>query len=358
MKESTKRKAKIVYLVNQFYMHGGVQRMLSHKIDAWIDNYEYEVLLITLNQGEHPIVYPPNNSFRLVDLGLKGVNRHHIRDLWRFVHKLKRIIRKESPDLIITTLTGISSLILPLVCPKVKKVLEIHSSGELSVTKSWKYKWLFLNRYHRVVLLNEDEKKYYRLSNLIVIPNFIKSDDARLLNYNNRDKVIVAGGRIHPDKQYHHLIQIWEKVFSKYPDWCVEIYGDGDPILLEEYNKYVEIHKIERITFKPATEQLYETLSNSSLLCLTSDTESFSLILAEAKNAMLPVISYDCPNGPRHIIKDDGVLVEHNNIDQFAEELARLMENDDLRKELAEKAYDNRAIFSSIEIMKKWNRLI
>ncbi|NGM63422.1 glycosyltransferase family 4 protein [Sphingobacterium sp. SGG-5] len=358
MKESIRSRTKIVYLVNQFHMHGGVQRMLSHKIDAWVDIYGYDVTVITLNQGENPVVYPPENTFKLMDLGLEGVNRHRVKDLWQFLKRLKKVIKKEAPDLIITTLTGIPSLIVPLLYPKVKKVLEIHSSGELSVTKGWRYKWWFLKHYHKVVLLNEDEKKYYRLNNLIVIPNFVKVDNTDFVNYNNREKVILAAGRIHREKQYDHLIQIWEKIYQKYPDWRIAVYGNGDSNLLEKFQNYIILNSIQRIEFIPATDKLDEMLKLTSIFVLTSETECFPMVLIECKKAMLPAISYDSPNGPRHIIADDGILVEHNNIDQFAEALSRLIEDDELRKRLAQRAYNNSAMFSSKEIMKQWAQLV
>lgn len=351
------KKIKILYLVNQFRMHGGIQRMLSHKIDAWIDECQYDVVIITINQDNAPVIYPPQNKFKLIDLDLPKVNKQDIKALYSFGRILKKLFKSESPDLIITTLTGLPSLILPFICPEIKKVLEIHSSGELSVTPIWKYKWPFLNRYHRVILLNEDEKNYYNLTNLAVIPNFIPSNDG-VIDYVKRENRIIAAGRIHADKQYNHLIKIWKKVFVKYPTWNLDIYGNGDKILLNKYETYIKDHKIERVTFHPATNNIDEELMKASILCLTSATECFPMILIECKKMMLPVVSYDSPNGPRHIIKDDGILVEHNNIEKFAQELELLIENEELRKKMALKAKENISLFSAKIIIEKWNLLL
>lgn len=356
MKE-LQRKTKILYLVNQFSMHGGIQRMLSHKIDAWVEEYGYEVVVVTVNQNNAPVVYPPKNEFKLIDLNLKGINQHHFKELYQFVGRIKKVINQESPDLVITTLTGIPSLILPLLKPKVKKVLEIHSSGALSVTSQWKYKWPFLNKYYKVVLLNEDEKKYYQLSNLVVIPNFIKIAHSNV-TYEGREKRIIAAGRIHAEKQYNHLIRIWGKIFKKFPDWKVDIYGDGNKELLSEYQKYIKDHQITGIQFHHATNDLEKELMSASLLCLTSETECFPMILIECKKCMLPAISYDSPNGPRHIISNDGVLVEQNNMDEFAEALEKMITEEDYRNDMAYHAAENMKSFSAAEIIQKWNQLI
>lgn len=332
--------------------------MLSNKIDAWSEFYDAEVLVVTLNQGNSEVVYPPKFPFRLIDLKIKNANAQKLTDLKHFYSKLKTILKNENPDILISTLTGIPSLLLPFIKRNVKKYLEIHSSGALSVTKSWRYKWWFLKKYDGVVLLNEDEKKYYKLDNLVVIPNFILYETDSLHNYENRRKTIVSAGRIHQDKQYDHLIKIWDKVFNKFPDWSIEIYGDGDQNLLQLYNKYISENKMDRISFNDALKDLDKILSNSSLFCLTSQTECFPMVLLECKKNALPVMSYDAPNGPRNIISNDGILVEHNNINEFAEKLEDLILDEDGRKQMAINAYNNRTQFSSIEIIKMWKKLI
>ena len=358
MMNTYKSGRKILYVVNHFKFHGGIERMLSNKIDSWSEFYQDEVVVVTLNQGNFEIVYPPKYPFRLIDLKIQNANAKSLCALKKLYSKLDTILKNEKPDILISTLTGIPSLLLPFINRKVKKYLEIHSSGALSVTKSWKYKWWFLKKYDGVVLLNEDEKQYYQLDNLIVIPNFVLPKTDSLPDYQNRRKTIISAGRIHQDKQYDHLIKIWEIIFSKFPDWSVEIYGDGDQNLLKQYQQYVSTNKIERITFNTATSQLDQILRKASLFSLTSQTECFPMVLLECKESSLPVISYDCPNGPRHIIKNDGILIEHNNIESFSEKLCKLISDHELRKKLAENAYQNINVFSSTNIIKRWNKLI
>ncbi|MCP2037676.1 glycosyltransferase [Chryseobacterium sp. HSC-36S06] len=350
---------KILYIVNHFKYHGGIERMLSNKIDAWIEEYGYDVVVVTINQNNAPIVYPPKNDFKLVDLKIqRKKKRYSVYELFTLISKVNKILRKESPDIVITTLTGIPSLLLPFILPKINKVLEIHSSGALSVTKSWKYKWWFLNKYHKIVLLNEDEKQYYQLNNLIVIPNFIQIDSGDNIVYRYRQKKIIAAGRIHPDKQYDHLLQIWNLVYQKFPDWKLEIYGDGDKSIITRLEDYIHSNKLNRVSIYPATNNLNEVMRRSSIFCLTSKTESFGMVILECKKNMLPVISYDSPNGPRHIISNDGVLVEQNNMEEFAEALEKMITEEDYRNQMAENAKINLNEFSSSKIIKMWKELI
>lgn len=349
---------KILYIVNHLKFHGGIERLISQKIDAWQELYGYEVSVIAMNQEGQPIIYPPKNDFSFTDLKLSRVNQYHPVDLIKFVSKLKKIFKKENPDLIISTLTGLPSLLLPLIPSKGRKVLEIHTMGGKLVSPSWKYKWWFLKKYDYVVLLSEDERKFYKLNNLIVIPNFLSLNEEIKPNYLNRKNVIIAAGRISEQKQFMHAIKIWERIFKKHPDWHFDIYGDGDHKLLAEYRNYIKTHKIERLTFHPSTNKLMSFFKESSIYCMTSDHECFPMVLLECKTAMLPVVSYNLPNGPSRIISDDGMLVKNKDIAQFADVLSNLISDENKRREMAENAWKNRVNFSSEIIMKKWRNLI
>ena len=91
---------KILYVVNHFKFHGGIERMLSNKIDAWSEFYQYEVIVVTLNQGNSEIVYPPKFSFRLIDLEIKNSNTKNVKDLILLFRKLNKILKKEITELL------------------------------------------------------------------------------------------------------------------------------------------------------------------------------------------------------------------------------------------------------------------
>ena len=69
-----------------------------------------------------------------------------------------------------------------------------------------------------------------------------------------------------------------------------------------------------------STDNMEEKMLNASIYAMTSLTECFPMVLLESLSCGLPVISFDCPNGPRNIIinNKDGLLVKNNNIDAFA----------------------------------------
>ena len=97
----------------------------------------------------------------------------------------------------------------------------------------------------------------------------------------------------------------------------------------------------------------------SSICVLSSRYEGFSLVIMEAMACGVPVVSFDCPHGPRNIIKhgEDGLLVEYLNPQALADGLCQLIENEDLRKRLGSNARNNILRFSQDTIMGQWDAL-
>ena len=83
------------------------------------------------------------------------------------------------------------------------------------------------------------------------------------------------------------------------------------------------------------------------------------MVLVEAMASGVPCVSFDCPYGPRNIIRneEDGLLVDYLNSQALADGLCRLIEDENLRKRFGRKARENIKRFSKDEIMDKWSRL-
>ena len=91
-----------------------------------------------------------------------------------------------------------------------------------------------------------------------------------------------------------------------------------------------------------------------------SRTEGLGLVLLEASACGLPLISYDCPSGPREIVTDgeNGYLIPHvGDIDAMAEKICLLIENAELRKQMGEKAKLMVDKFSPLRIKEQWINL-
>ena len=97
-------------------------------------------------------------------------------------------------------------------------------------------------------------------------------------------------------------------------------------------------------------------LENSSLFALSSLSEGFCLVIIEAMASGLPVVSYDCPCGPKDIIVEgeNGYLVPVGNETLLADRICYLIENDDDRNRMGKLAIKNTERFSIDSIMDNW----
>ena len=98
---------------------------------------------------------------------------------------------------------------------------------------------------------------------------------------------------------------------------------------------------------------------NSSILVQPSRTEGFGLVLVEAMACGLPVISFDCENGPRSIISDgeDGFLISPFDVEFFADRLVQLMNDYKLRKTMGEKGQRKSQLYKIDSVGVQWKNL-
>lgn len=175
---------------------------------------------------------------------------------------------------------------------------------------------------------------------IVVIPNFT------CINIENKvcsleTKTVLSAGRIDNIKGFDLLIEAWKKISKIYPDWKLRIAGGGNADSLKELiNKYGLNETVSLIG--PVSDMAAEYM-RCSLFVLSSRFESFGLVIIEAKSFGVPVVSFDCPLGPREIIRNgkDGLLVENGNISKLAEAISTLVKNKELREVMGACAVDD-----------------
>ncbi|WP_405781984.1 glycosyltransferase family 4 protein [Streptomyces sp. NBC_00859] len=163
-------------------------------------------------------------------------------------------------------------------------------------------------------------------------------------------KWVVAAGRLTETKRFDLLIRAFEQVVAVRPDWRLRIYGSGDAsgnekgalrALINELGLYNHV-----FLMGPANPIEAEWVKGS-VAVVTSRLESFGMSLVEAMRSGLPVVSTDCPHGPREIISDgtDGRLVPVGDTGAIASALLELIEDDALRAAMGRAARSSSARF-------------
>lgn len=207
-----------------------------------------------------------------------------------------------------------------------------------------------------VTLTNGDAENWHSVANHVyVIPNVVNLNETHRYSDCTAKRVLFVG-RFTEQKGIGDLLSIWQRVYKRFPDWQLDLYGEGE--LWEKYRQEAEALHANIHVHKPARD-IYEVYRGSSILVLTSVYEPFGLVIPEAMSCGLPVVSFDCPYGPATILteREEGFLIANRNQWRFVDCLCQLMESLDLRQQMGMKAIVSAQRFSVDEIMPMWKRL-
>lgn len=165
----------------------------------------------------------------------------------------------------------------------------------------------------------------------LVIPNPVEVGEVESWP-GEREKRIVAVGRLEPQKNHRLLLRAFARFNRQYPGYTLELYGKGS--LEEELRALAENLRIDRcVIFKGFSGKVREDIRKASMYVLSSDYEGISNSMLEALALGIPVIATDCPcGGSRTYIRDsiNGILVPVGNEEALAHAMERLAGNPQL----------------------------
>lgn len=194
---------------------------------------------------------------------------------------------------------------------------------------------------------------------LQVIPNPVLPPAQQYPQSHDERNSIIAIGRMVHEKGYDRLLAAYKKVFHLHPSWTLEIWGDGP--LGETLEKLIgDYHLQDCVKLMGTTNEIGRELAHADIFVMTSRYEGFPNALCEAMASGLPSVVFDCPVGPRAIIKDgvNGLLVENDNIDAFANTLSELMVDSEQRRKLGKHALEVLDDYSLDHVAGLWDTVI
>ncbi|HWF65500.1 MAG TPA: glycosyltransferase family 4 protein [Rhizomicrobium sp.] len=167
--------------------------------------------------------------------------------------------------------------------------------------------------------------------------------------------VILAVGRLVPQKGFDSIISAFAAIYKDRPSWDLVILGTGpDRRSLE--TQIDQLGLKGRVFLPGRVGNVGDWYKRASIFAMTSRFEGFPNALLEAMAYGLPVISMDCDTGPRDLIEHNvnGLLIASGDQAAFAEGLQQLMEDEDLRRQLSEKARDVIKRYAIGDISEQW----
>ncbi len=366
---------KVLYCINGTYNSGGMERVLMTKANYLADVMGYDVTIVTSQQKGRPNFYHFSPLIKFYDLGINYEEDRNYGLLKRTIHTWHK--KKKHKQ----ALTELLNTIRPDICISMfdyefdflykikdgsKKVLEFHFCKEqklieapntiMRIIQYIRVNWIWqeiVRHYDKFVVLTEEDKKAWKnLDNTIVIRNPIP--DIPLEQASLNVKRVLSVGRISYQKGFERLLKAWALIPDTFKEWTLTICGNGDSTELQNLSKTLNIDS--SVIFKPATPKISEEYLNCSIYAMSSRYEGLPMVLMEAMSYGIPIVSFDCPCGPKELIQnhETGSIVHNGDIAGLASELEKWMKNEQKRKRAGEKARTCASQYVQDKIMQQW----
>jgi glycosyltransferase involved in cell wall biosynthesis len=345
---------------------GGAERVFATQANAWVER-GWQVTLLTFDNGSEPPFYALDSRVEHRPLGLESASYNALRAVIANVGRVRRLrkaIHDSNPDVVLSALDTVNVLALSaLIGSHVPTVVkEDTDPGQKGLGAPWKQlRRALYPRADRIVVLSQEAKSYFPEAiarKTAILPNPIAiapPGPAR----EKTGKTAIAIGRFVPDKGFNLLLDAFARIAARHPEWSLVIWGDG-PLRAELEAQRARLGLEERVQFPGRTADPFSELRAADLFAMSSRREGFPMALGEAMACGLPAVSFDCPSGPRQLIRPglDGVLVPDGDVPALAEAMSALMVDDAERARLAERAPDVLDRFGTAKIMAEWESLI
>lgn len=213
----------------------------------------------------------------------------------------------------------------------------------------------------QLIVISDEDKTYYQENlrlrcniNRIYNPNPYEEEFVK----EKEEKIIFAAGRLTGVKGFDLLIKSWKLLEEKYPDWQVVVAGEGEDRKILE--NMILVERLKKIHFIGNVSNIEKYYENAAFFVLPSRDEGFGMVILEAMDFAIPVVSFDCKAGPKEIITDgeNGFLVEPENIEEFAHKMELLIKDENLRREMGKTAKRSTGRFAKDTILDEWEKLL
>ncbi len=176
-----------------------------------------------------------------------------------------------------------------------------------------------------------------------------------------KQKIILACGRLDAwhYKGFDVLIKAWRDIAPKYPDWKLRLIGHGSD-QTKEFLYNIAGKDTENFEIVPYTTSIQKEYQDASIFVLSSRYEGWGLVMVEAMSQGCATIACDYNGRQAEVITDgeNGLLCKPDNVDDLKRKISNLIEDEDLRHQIQEKAIPSTTRFAEPTVASKLEALI
>jgi len=337
-------KGRSISIVTPSFEPGGAERVAVNLADHY-SGEGMKVKLIAF-KGIGPYLSQVPEGVEIIDLGLSSSR-------WGFF-KLLRTLREHRTDLLISvlrktnTLVGLTSYFFDIPTMIFCEATTLDAVNRSSFLSRSFYRNLMRVTYRqadRVITGSTDTKDHllqYRIvdgKKIAVLGNPVLPDNVDIMSLeeivhpwlsDRAFRTILSVGRLHWLKNHRMLISAFAEVREKMDNARLIILGEGkEKKWLMEFARSKKIE--DSIDFPGFQDNPYPFYKNADVFVLTSNWEGFGNVLVEAMACKVPVISTNCPGGPREILQGGryGTLVEMDDVSGLRDAILRVFTQPD-----------------------------
>lgn len=348
--------AKKILFITTSMGRGGAERVISILANHYSKNgYDVEIVMLWHSMMEYNL----NPNIKVIDFSNDKINP--FLRISSNIIKLRKHIKKIKPYVVISFIAQ-NNIITGIACAGINVRFIPSERNDPSVkSRNYIFKKILDKIYATsttTVLQTKRAQKFFSSSvrnNSVIISNPIKVQVLALGNYKFR---IVSAGRLVSQKNQEMLIRVFSKVHSKYPEYSLSIYGEGE--LRERLENLINDFNLTDCVELPGNvENIHEKMQDAYMFVLPSNFEGQSNALLEAMMMGLPCISTNCA-GSDEIIENgiNGLLTEVGDEKQLYNAIVKLINDEPLRNKIAKNAKCSSNAFSFENVINEWDKVI
>ena len=382
---------KICFILETPFTHGGEQRVVSIISNhLYEQGYDVSIMCTDMTVIRDNSLYNLNENIK-IDY-LEGYNNKYVKKIRKrrermnkanlekgkykdslFIQKfincdlitaylLKRKIEKEKYDVVISL--GIYNKILARVSKYVsaKTIGWQHSSSEryFEYEGEWfynqdKYVKYMINNLDSYVVLTNKDREYIKNrfdENVIVINNPKSIISNKTTDLSNR--YFIAVGRFIPVKNFLTLIEIYKNFYKQNKRWKLKIVGDG--YLKNEYLKRIKQYGLtKQVEIVDYTNDISKEYLSSSIYLMSSLQEGWGMVMGEALEFGLPIISFDITSAPEMIVDGyNGYIVKKYDKKEYMNKMLELANDEDKLRKFSKRSKKLSKQKNDSLIIEKW----
>lgn len=347
---------KVIQIIPSFAL-AGAERMCQALSNELYDA-GHDIMVISLFSKKTSITEQlEEKGIKLLFLDQKGGSDFSV------VRKLRKIFKREKPDIIHTHLSAFQYAAVASLGYKTNIVYTVHNIAWMDTSnKQRKIKNFFIKRNKALLVALSDRiaetvKEYYNIP-IDKIPVARNGIDLTACmpkkDYSYGDKIrIINIGRLNSQKNHLCLLDAFAIFIKKFPNAELTLVGDGEE--RETIEKYaLELGISDKVVLTGVQNKVHGYLHDADMFVLSSKFEGFPMVIVEAMGTGLPIVSTNVGGISDALVNEKNALLTGVDSGELADAMIRFAESEELRERLGKAALCDSDKFSSRRMMEDY----